>query len=135
MFLVDIIFFKQLFARTFNIGTDSVTISNNQMIDETFVTTLLNMHETQFISRIKNMGYGINEDTPTSNIIFYICYNTATQLILGQYSNMNSESILPLILEKTKEYEALALKDVNLIVQQIPIGAMSVKIPTQSLLP
>lgn len=128
-------FFTQLFKKVFTIGSDAQKIEVNQMIDETFVSTLLEMHETQFVSRVKNLGYTITDDTPKSNIIFFVCYKTACSLILGQYTQLPQGSTLKSIEEMAKNYEALALQDVNLVVQQVPIAGFTVSMNSQNIRP
>ncbi|MGL4897156.1 MAG: hypothetical protein ACRC31_01820 [Cetobacterium sp.] len=133
--LVTIDFFKSLFKKTFNIGTDQNKIDNNQQIDEAYVIELLAMNETQFIQRIKNMGYAITDTTATTNIIFYICYKTAELLILGNYTMVKGETTIDYIIKKSIEFENLALQDLNQVVQNIPIGGYTITVPKENLCP
>ncbi len=132
--LVTIDFFKQLFNKTFDIGSDTNKIANKQQIDESFVETLLGMNENQFLTLIKNSGYDV-DNSPKENIIFFICYKTAEQLILGQNAMLPDSSTLKEIARKSAEYEAIIMNNVNKVVQNVPIVGCSIPLPKENLQP
>lgn len=125
--MVSITFFMQLFNKIFDIGTNADKISSKQQIAQTFVEELIAMNLEQFISKIKSDGYTITPETPTANIKFFVCYITAEQLILGQYTELPEGTTLKDIVRLADEYRALALNDVNSIVQQKPITGFVVQ--------